>query len=269
MPRADWNLLLIRSLWPALSESFSCREESSEHEEAWLILAGFLLRPGFGGEGDTARIDDLWRLHTSKLAYPGKRSQIQQYILWRRVAGGLTQERQELILAPELRSLRLKKNLPAEFVRLVGSLERIGSNLKTEMIDLFLETAPELAITKQYTAPYLVALGLLLNRTPFYAGPDCVVPPVQVERAFEALSDLDWSAPELAEVQTLFLRAGRIVDDPAIDLPKGLREKIVSKLAKSGVAEVKLGRLRKFIPIAGSERTSLFGESLPPGLMIS
>jgi molecular chaperone DnaK (HSP70) len=269
MPRVDWNLLLIRSLWTALSASFSSREESIEHEEAWLILAGFLLRPGFGGKGDNARIDDLWQLHTSKLAYPGKRSQIQQYILWRRVAGGLTQERQELILAPELTRLRSKKDPPAELVRLVGSLERIGSNLKTEMINLFLKTAPELAITKQYAAPYLVALGLLLNRTPFYAGPDCVVPSAQVERAFEVLSDLDWSAPELAEVQTLFLRAGRMVDDPNIDLPRALREKIVAKLAKSGVAEVKLGRLRKFIPIAGSERTSLFGESLPPGLMIS
>src|SRR5260221_2947213 len=115
------------------------------------------------------------------------------------------------------------------------------------MINLFLKAAPELAITKQYAAPYLVALGLLLNRTPFYAGPDCVVPSVQVERAFEALSDLDWCAPELAEVQTLFLRAGRSVDDPIIDLPRVLRQKIGSKLAKSGVADAKLGQRPSFI----------------------
>jgi molecular chaperone DnaK (HSP70) len=266
LPKADWNLLLIRSLWAALSESFSCREESIEHEEAWLILAGFLLRPGFGAEGDSARIDELWRLHTDKLAYPGKRTQIQQYILWRRVAGGLTQERQEMILAQELPKLRSQKNPPAELVRLIGSLERIES--KPEMIELFLARARELAATKQYCAPYLVALGLLLNRTPFYAGADFIVSSVHVERAVEALSDLDWSMPELAEVQTLFLRAARIVNDPAIDLPKALREKIASKLERSGVAAVRIARLRTFVPIAGSERTSLFGESLPPGLMI-
>ena len=266
LPKADWNLLLIRSLWAALSQSFSCREESIEHEETWLILAGFLLRPGFGAEGDSTRIDELWRLHTDKLAYPGKRTQIQQYILWRRVAGGLTQERQEMILAQELPKLRTQKNPPAELVRLIGSLERIGS--KPEMIELFLARAHELAATKQYCAPYLVALGLLLNRTPFYAGADFIVSSVHVERAIEALSDLDWSVPELAEVQTLFLRAARIVNDPTIDLPKALREKIASKLEKSGVAAVRTARLRAFVPIAGSERTSLFGESLPPGLMI-
>src|SRR5262249_33884111 len=84
LPKAEWNLGLIRWLWPALNESFSCRQESVEHEEAWLILAGFLLRPGFGAEEDSGRIDQLWRLHTDPLAYPGNRTQIQRYILWRR-----------------------------------------------------------------------------------------------------------------------------------------------------------------------------------------
>jgi uncharacterized protein DUF3731 len=123
-------------------------------------------------------------------------------------------------------------------------------------------------MSNQHCAPYLVTLGLLLNRAPFDAGPDYVVPPQYVERAFEAFSDLDWSVPETAELQTLFVRAGRIMDDPKIDLPKTLREKIVSKLEKSGVPRVKLGKLRTFVPIAQSERANLFGESLPPGLTL-
>jgi hypothetical protein len=123
-------------------------------------------------------------------------------------------------------------------------------------------------MNKQHCAPYLVALGLLLNRAPLYAGPDSVVPPIQVERAFDALSDLDWTESEFAEIQTLFLRASRIVDDPAIDLPRALREKIARKLEKSGVSPVKVERVRTFVPIAGSERANLFGESLPPGLVI-
>ena len=212
------------------------------------------------------RIDQVWRLQSEHLAYPGKRTQIQQYILWRRIAGGLNQERQETILMPELPKLRAHKNPPPELVRLTGSLERIGYQIKTEVIELFLGSARELAMNKQHCAPYLVALGLLLNRVPFYAGPDYVVPPVYVERAFEAFSDFDWSAPELAEVQTLFLRAGRLVDDPSIDLPKALRERIATKLEKSGVTRTKLGKLRTFVPVALSERANLFGESLPPGL---
>jgi molecular chaperone DnaK (HSP70) len=266
LPKAEWSLLLIRALWPALNESFSGRHQSVEHEETWLILAGFLLRPGFGAEGDNTRIDQLWRLQTEQLVNPGKRTQIQQYILWRRVVGGLNQERQETILTPELPKLRSQKNLLPELVRLTGSLERIGSDTKKELIELFLQRARELVMNKQHCAPYLVALGLLLNRTLLYAGPDYVVPPTYVERAFEAFSDLDWTAPELAEMQTLFLRASRLVDDPAIDLPKALRERIASKLEKSGVNRTRLGRLRTFVPVALSERANLFGESLPPGL---
>jgi molecular chaperone DnaK (HSP70) len=266
LPKAEWNLQLIRGLWSALNDSFSGRHESVEHEETWLILAGFLLRPGFGAEGDEMRIDQVWRLQSEHLAYPGKRTQIQQYILWRRIAGGLNQERQETILLPELPKLRSQKNPPPELVRLTGSLERIGYQVKTEIIELFLGSTRELAMNKQHCAHYLVALGLLLNRVPFYAGPDSVVPPMYVERAFEAFSDLDWSAPELAEMQTLFLRAGRLVNDPSIDLPKPLRERIATKLEKSGVSRSKLGKLRTFVAVALSERANLFGESLPPGL---
>jgi molecular chaperone DnaK (HSP70) len=268
MPKAGWNWVLIRSLWPALYDCFSRRQESVEHEEAWLILAGFLLRPGFGAPGDDARIDELWRLHTDGLAFPGKRLQLQQYILWRRVAGGLSRERQEMILEPDLPKLRTQKNPPAELVRLAGALERINLAIKAELAGLFLQTARQLAATKQYCAPYLVALGLLLNRAPLYAGPETVLPPPHVEQAFEALSDLDWTAPELTEISTLFLRAGRVVDDPAIDLPKPLRDKIASSLQKADVAPIRLERLRKFVPVASGDRTSLFGESLPPGLVI-
>jgi len=268
-PKADWNYVLVRSLWPALHQCLSYRKESVEHEETWLILAGFFLRPGFGAERDAARINELWQLHTDGLTFPGKRIQLQQYILWRRVAGGLSRERQEAILAPELPKLRTQKTLPAELVRLAGSLERINAIDKAEIIDHFLRTARELASKKQYSAPYLAALGLLLNRTPLYAGPENIVPPVYVEQAYDALSELDWTEPELAEIQTLFLCAGRIVDNPKVDLPGRLREKIASKLQKSGATPSRLARLRTFIPVAQADRASLFGESLPPGLVIA
>jgi molecular chaperone DnaK (HSP70) len=267
--KADWSSVLIRSLWPALYDRISCRSKSVEHEEAWLILAGFLLRPGFGVERDDARIDELWRLHTDGLAHPGKRIQLQQYILWRRVAGGLNRERQEAILRPELPKLRAQQNPLPELVRLAGSLERIEPTTRAELIDLFLHTARRLAATKQHCAPFLAALGLLLSRIPLYAGAEAVVPPLHVERAFEALSDLDWTEPQLVEIQTLFLRAGRIVDNPNLDVPKPLREKIASKLEKSGVAPPRLKSLRTFVPVALLDRTNLFGESLPPGLIIT
>jgi molecular chaperone DnaK (HSP70) len=268
-PKANWNWVLIRSLWPALYESISYRKQSVEHEESWLILAGFLLRPGFGAPGDGVRIDELWRLHTDGLAYPGKRIQLQQFILWRRVSGGLSAERQETILATEMPKLRTPKNLSPELVRLAGSLERINPITKAELVNLFLPTVRELANARQHCSPYLVALGLLLNRSPLYGGPETVVAGEYVEQAFETLSDLDWTEPELAEIQPFFLRAARIVDNPRVDLPKPLRQKIATKLEKSGVAQLKLRSLHTFVPFVGLDRSSLFGESLPPGLVIA
>ena len=268
-PKADWNYLLIRSLWSSLETSFPSRKQSVEHEEAWLILAGFFLRPGFGAVGDEMRIDKLWRIHTEGLAYPGKRNLLQTYILWRRVSGGLTTERQEAILAPELSKLRARSNPSAELVRLAGSLERINLVTKSDLLEELLQAARELAIRKQHATPHLAALGLLLNRSLFYAEPQFVLPPIHVEKAYEALSDLDWSDSLLVEIQTLFLRAGRLVNDPKIDLPKSLREKIVSKLQKTSVSPSKLAKLKTFVPVALSDRASLFGESLPPGLVIA
>jgi len=43
---------------------------------------------------------------------------------------------------------------------------------------------------------------------------------------------------------------GTTIDNPNIDLPGRLREKIASKLQKSGVAPSKLARLRTFVPVA-------------------
>jgi hypothetical protein len=264
----DWNYHLIRSLWRSLYERFSSRQESVDHEETWLILAGYFLRPGFGAEGDEGRINELWRIHTDGLKYPGKRNHLQLYILWRRVAGGLSSERQETILAPELSRLPMQANLPAELVRLAGALERTSVTTKSKLLNPFLLTARELALKKQHSAPYLVALGLLLNRSPLYAGPAFVMPATHVEKAYDALSDLDWTDPYLVEIHTLFLRAARVVNNPKIDLPKSLRDKIASQLQKAGLPPSKVARIRSFVPIVLADRANLFGESLPPGLVI-
>jgi DNA-K related protein len=268
MPKADWNWMLIRQLWTSLNEQFLSRKTSIEHEETWLILAGFFLRPGFGAPGDEARIEQLWKLHTGGLAFPGKRIQLQQYILWRRVAGGLNDERQEAILRPELPKLATQKTPASELVRLAGSLERIAKEIKVDLIRRFLESAQDLARAKQHCAPFFVSLGLLLNRTPLYGGIESIVPPSFVERAYEALSEFDWAEPELLEMQTLFLRAARVIDNPDYDLPKTLRERIASKLEKSGVSPTKVERIRRFVPLERADRIGLFGESLPPGLIL-
>lgn len=267
LPKSQWNLFLIRALWATLKRCFPCRGNSVDHEEAWLILAGYFLRPGFGAEMDPARIDDLWRVRSEGLAHPDKRIKLQEYILWRRVAGGLDRERQQAVIDAEMPKLRQQKNPPAELVRLAGSLERIDPASKAELIELFLTKAGALAEQGAYAAPYFVSLGLLLNRTPLYSGPENVISPDLVAKAFEQLRDLDWKKiPELAE---LFLRAARVTNNRALDLSKPLRKEIARKLEKADVAAFKVYRVEEFVAIDRSERVSLYGESLPPGLILA
>ena len=267
LPRHEWNAALLRNLWPALNERTTGRKLSVEHEEAWLTLAGFLLRPGFGFAHDELRIDELWRLRDAGLYFPGKRSKVQEYILWRRVAGGLTAAHQERLLADELASIRAGKASP-ELVRLVGSLERLPREAKADLIQTFIDLVLRRVEVKQHCAPYLAALGLLLNRAPLYAGPETVVAAEFVARAYVAFQDFDWTEPELQELPTLFLRAARVVDDRNLDVPKSLRNQIARKLESAGIAPSRTATIKAFTPVGRTDRTSLYGEPLPPGLVL-
>jgi hypothetical protein len=266
-PKGEWNATLLRDLWTPLAASQNVRALSVEHEETWLILAGFLLRPGFGLAMDDLRVEQLWRSCDEGLRFPGKRTKLQEHVLWRRVAGGLSQQRQEALLAAE--KIFERKNVPAELIRMVGAFERIGQDLKRALVERFIETVVELASEKKHCAPYLAALGFLLSRTPFHAGPETIAPPALVEQAYEAFRRFDWKDAEFSEVQTLFLRAARAVDDRRLDVPGALRSRIADKLEKCGIAPVKTDRLRKVEPIQRAERLSFYGEALPPGLILS
>jgi molecular chaperone DnaK (HSP70) len=267
LPRHEWNAALLRKLWPALNERTMGRKLSVEHEEAWLTLAGFLLRPGFGFAHDGLRMDELLRLRDAGLCFPGKRVKVQEYILWRRVAGGLTAEHQERLLAAEQATIRAGK-APPELVRLAGSLERLPRETKADLIQVFIAQVLHRAELKQHCAPYLAALGLLLNRTPLYAGPETVVAAEFVARAYAAFQNFDWAEPELLELHNLFLRAARVVDDRNLDVAKSLRNQIARRLESAGIAPIRTAPIKAFTPVGRMDCTTLYGESLPPGLVL-
>ena len=75
--------------------------------------------------------------------------------------------------------------------------------------------------------------------------------------------------PEFAEAPILFLRAARAVADRRLDLPQSLRDQIAERLQKCGIPPVRAGRVRDFVPVERAERLSLYGEALPPGLILS
>ena len=106
-----------------------------------------------------------------------------------------------MLLAGELDSIRTGRASP-ELVRLAGSLERLPRETKADLIQTFIAQVLQRVEAKQHCAPYLAALGLLLNRAPLYAGPETVVAAEFVARAYAAFQDFDWAEPELLEMHS-------------------------------------------------------------------
>ena len=268
LPKQDWNWMLVRSLWPALQESESGRRRSVEHEETWLSLVGYMLRPGYGAHLDDARLESLWYILQGGLAFPNRRIKLQEYILWRRLSGGLSRERQEQLIGREWKGIAQSKNPPAELIRMAGAFERLPQDKKRELITLFLERATDNLDAGKAAGAYLVALTLLLNRAPLYAGPEAVVPPEWVERAYDRLRAFDWEDERHRETLPLFLRAARVVDNPYLDVTKPIRKKIATQLERAGLAPVKVVPVRDYAPLEKADRAGLLGESLPAGIVI-
>ena len=265
--RDGWDSATLRALWPTMAQGMGRRARSPEHEAAWLYLAGWMLRPGYGFALDEARMEELWHLFAQGMAHPKeKQVQVQWHLLWRRVAGGLNAQRQEKVLEKILPALRGGGELTAEILYLAGSLERLHLERKHEVVKL-LSTGlrrPRLKTRE----PYAWALGRLLARAPLYAGPDAVLPPGEVEALFARLRDLDWRTPDWAPLNPLFAQAARRTDRRDVDLSDALRWEILSKMKASGAHPDQMRVVRETVPLDDEERVRQFGESLPAGLIL-
>jgi hypothetical protein len=73
------------------------------------------------------------------------------------------------------------------------------------------------------------------------------LPSTNVEQAYLAFHRFDWTTPELLDLQPLFLRAARVVDNRSLDVPTPLRGQIASKLEKSGVPALQTAMVKGFI----------------------
>ncbi len=95
LPRDDWPFGFIRSLADDLLDLTPVRNKGPDFESAWMNLLGFCLRPGIGESLDKQRLQRLWKLYPNGPVH-GKnpRVRLEWWIMWRRVAAGLTQGQQ-------------------------------------------------------------------------------------------------------------------------------------------------------------------------------
>jgi hypothetical protein len=264
--RESWDSATLRGLWPSIAQGMTRRNRSVDHEEAWLYLAGFALRPGYGFPLDDSRIEELWRLFELGMAFPKeKRVQIQWYLLWRRTAGGLNAQRQGKILETIAGKLQAQPETD-EIVYLAGALERIPLDRKVQLVKMLAGRLGKAQTGNK--VPYAWALGRLLSRVPLYGGPETILPPGDVEKLFRQLRELDWKDPAYAPLNPLFAQAARRTDQRDIDLPPDLREEILRKMKDSGARSEELQVVQELIPVKDADRVRQFGESLPSGLIL-
>ena len=146
VPRDQWPPSALRAWWEPLRDLADQRLKSPQHESRWFNLAGFSLRPGRGYPLDEIRLKALWPVfHQGVKHTKDVQCWAEWWILWRRVAAGLSRQHHDEIyrrIAPFLlpakgTSPSKKAGRPkpephelAEMWRCAASLERLAPEVK-------------------------------------------------------------------------------------------------------------------------------------------
>ena len=269
--RDAWPLPVIRNLCDLLLEVADGRNKNKQFEARWLNLFGFCLRPGFSAALDAWRIEQARKIYFAGLTYPNHLDcQIQWFILWRRIAGGMTAGQQKELyqrhlalvgLGGKKRPKKQNRQIELEGWRLLASLERLPAPERVALGKALIEKIQQHPTNKSY----LWSLGRLGARIPF-AGPiNCVVPAAVASEWLEVLLKLPTPTPDVAEI---IVQLGARTDDPVRDIRDDLRQVILEALTAAGATDTLLQRLREYTPPARADAARLFGESLPEGLRL-
>ncbi|MFW5875083.1 MAG: Hsp70 family protein, partial [bacterium] len=268
--RDNWPLSLIRKTADALLQRSVNRRYTPQHEIRWLNMTGFCLRPGFGDGLDSQRIKTLWKIHKSGVTFrKDRQARNEWWIMWRRVAGGLTAGQQKQF-AQDLRPLLIpkkgaKEKLPPqerlEMWMAVANMERLAAAEKCLWGDALIS---ELNPKKQ--KPQLFwALSRLGARQPLYGPVDKVISPEKASEWSEFLMEQPWR--HSAAAAAALCRIARRTGDRSRDLDKAVLTRAVKWLEASG-AEKQIRVLKETVPVERDEQSAMFGESLPAGLIL-
>ncbi|KAB0642524.1 Hsp70 family protein [Burkholderia latens] len=273
-PRDEWDVALARELFDALLARARRRRRSADHERAWLNLAGYCLRPGFGHPLDAWRIEQLWPLFDDGIQYVND-AQVwsEWWTLWRRVAGGLDDDAQAQVrdaiafLEPsddKRRKLPFDpaKVGPADMTRLSASLERLPVERKVELADRLIAQLQKPA--ERTLCAW--ALGRIGARRPFYGSAHSVVPPEIANRWLDALFALDWKQVEPAAFAVA--QIARMTGDRERDLPDDTREAVIRRLSAANASAAWIDMVREAIAFDEADTARVFGETLPAGLKL-
>lgn len=279
LSRENWPPAFLRQIWEMLLEQESGRSRSLEHECRWLNMLGFSLRPGFGVALDDWRVAETWKRLRGKILHPGPGTLKEWWILWRRIAGGLTAGQQQALALPLLSALRDEarksdtgrksrhsgsRHDPSESWRLLAALERLPIGWKKELGELALRQLP--APEPVHLKPVLLwCLGRLGAREPVAGTLNDVIDP---ETAADWATRIAHPGEMRPEAQLAIMQLARRTGDRYRDLPDGIRQKLVRWLQQRSAPEQFVQLVSEGGALAEETSNLIFGEALPVGLRL-
>ena len=262
----SWPLSAIRPMADAFLAAVDGRKKSPAYEIRWLNLAGFCLRPGFGYPGDDFRIEQARRVYASGLTFANQvQCEIDWWIFWGRVAGGLNRNQQTdvyqrlsgfLLPRGAKKPQRVNPSLFREMWRCAASLELLPLGTKTELGEALVKRVK----AGDFKESELWCLGRLGARKLFYGPINLVIPPATVTRWVDSMLRIPTAGDALASM-------ARRTEDPTRDLPAATREAVRLRLQSLPHAD------RLLAVFDGEEEDDralgrIFGEELPSGLVL-
>ncbi|WP_309895358.1 Hsp70 family protein [Archangium sp.] len=278
-PKETWRVPVLRELWSSLFAGASKRRRSADHERVFYSLTGFTLRPGFGypldhwrAEQTFSLFDQLVQHHTEKAVW------IEFWVMWRRVAGGLSEARQQKLydyLKPHLarkvppdasQQGKLKGIIPEgldEMVRTAASLEHIDARDKAELGQW---VAARLKTESKSGGPWTWALGRLGARVPLYGSSHKVVDVEVAESWLSLLLELDLQRIDGAQFAAAQL--ARLTGDRMRDLSPELRAKTAQALRAAKASDTWVRMVTEVVALEAADEARALGDTLPAGLRL-
>ncbi len=270
-PRGEWSSTVCRALADVLIARRTQRGRTAGHELAWVRLLGWCLRPGFGAPGDAERLDALWSIGPTQdggglVHFKDKGLWSEWWILWRRIAPGLTAIRQRSLFDVAQPWLGGGKLPPGphvhgqpEMLRMVSTLERLSPAQK--------ETAGGWVVERRKKLGTWWPLGRLGARVPFHGETRDAVPRALAERWLTLLHDRDWKAEDGAAFAAVLL--ARPTGDTEHDVPTEAREKVTTRLRELEAPGRWVDLATGAASLGSGDARTVFGDALPAGLRLS
>ncbi|MFO8083502.1 MAG: Hsp70 family protein [Desulfobacterales bacterium] len=270
-PREKWPLGLIRKLADTLLKHRPLKNISPVHESRWLNLTGFCMRPGFAEGFDPQRMTKLWKIYPEGMRF-SKNAQVRSewWILWRRTAGGLKPGQQRQFsqdLTPVLmpgKGAKIKIS-PQERLEIWMALANMELLHVKDKIKWGRQLLSEMSV--QSARPqHFWSISRFGARSLLYGPADRVVPPEEVSRWIDTLLKTSWPNPK--PVGMALAQMARKTGDRIRDVDEALIEKIFEWMDQDKFFGPHQRYLKQIIPMQRQEQSTIFGESLPAGLVM-